>query len=69
MGYGVAPDSLTVDTEAPMTFARSQRAPHKIPKLLQLVDSLPRNPNGKVLKTALPEDHAERRCVIGADGR
>ena len=57
VGYVVAqPGGL--DTEALLAFARSQLAPYKTPKRIEVVDALPRNANGKVLKNVLRERHA-----------
>ena len=45
--------SLTL--EALQTFAREELAGYKVPRELRLVDALPRNPTGKVLKNRLRE--------------
>jgi acetyl-CoA synthetase len=45
-GSGVAPDEL-------LAYARRRLAPYKAPKVVYLVDDLPRTRNGKVLRRAL----------------
>ena len=47
--------SLTI-TEL-IEFCRHQLAGYKIPRQLKLVDALPRNPSGKIVKTALREPY------------
>ncbi len=42
-----------LDEQAVMDFARTQLAGYKVPRSVQWVDALPRNPSGKVLKTEL----------------
>src|SRR5262245_499197 len=46
-----------VDTEALRTFLREHLADFKVPAAIELVDELPRQPNGKVLKRVLREQH------------
>ncbi|BBG04282.1 long-chain-fatty-acid--CoA ligase [Pseudonocardia saturnea] len=55
----VAPrDPADPPTEAEIeAYARERLAAYKRPRHLQLVDSLPRNPSGKVLKTVLRDRH------------
>ena len=43
----------TVDLEELRTWASSYLARYKLPTTLRSVESLPRNPSGKVLKTEL----------------
>ena len=43
----------SVDPEDVMTFARERLANFKVPRTVELIDALPRNLGGKVLKTAL----------------
>jgi acyl-CoA synthetase (AMP-forming)/AMP-acid ligase II len=38
-----------------MTYARERIAGYKLPKSIDFVDSLPRNPSGKILKRELRE--------------
>jgi len=53
-----------VETRAPVTpdelraFCRERLADFKVPAIIELVDELPRQPNGKVLKRRLREAHA-----------
>jgi malonyl-CoA/methylmalonyl-CoA synthetase len=43
----------TLDLEALRAWAKQRLAPYKVPTLLRVVDDLPRNPMGKVMKPAL----------------
>ena len=47
--------SLTVDELT--TFCRDRIAGYKIPRQLELIEELPRNPSGKILKTVLREPY------------
>ena len=38
-------------------YVRSRLADFKCPEIVEFVDELPRDPNGKVLKRRLREDH------------
>ena len=49
----VVPVGAVFDADALLSFARLQLAPFKIPKRIVVLQQLPRNANGKVLKTAL----------------
>ena len=51
-GQRPAPTDLTA-------FARATLADYKLPKAFHAIDALPRNANGKVLKTELRQRHAE----------
>jgi long-chain acyl-CoA synthetase len=67
--FGVPDDDLgeqlmaVVETRSPATpdelraFCREHLADFKVPALIDLVDELPRQPNGKVLKRVLREEH------------
>jgi long-chain acyl-CoA synthetase len=67
--FGVPDDVLgeqlmaVVETRSPVTsdelraFCRDHLADFKVPALVDLVDELPRQPNGKVLKRVLREEH------------
>lgn len=46
----VAPEEL-------MGFAREHLARHKVPKHVHLVDTLPKNPSGKLLKRELRDEY------------
>ena len=43
----------TIDIEEVREFVAQHLANYKVPKLVELVSELPRNPAGKILKTAL----------------
>jgi acyl-CoA synthetase (AMP-forming)/AMP-acid ligase II len=47
-GEGKAPDPEEV-----IAFCRSQLAGYKVPRYIEYIDELPRNPSGKVLKKVL----------------
>ena len=49
----VVPAAAVLDVDALLSFARLQLAAFKIPKRIVVMEQLPRNANGKVLKTAL----------------
>lgn len=54
----VVPAAGAAPTEAELiAFARTQLAGFKLPKTVDLVDALPRNPSGKILKRALREPY------------
>ena len=47
-----------VEAEDLIAHARTRLAAYKVPKYLVVVDSLPKNPSGKILKRELRETHA-----------
>jgi acyl-CoA synthetase (AMP-forming)/AMP-acid ligase II len=47
----------SIDAEGMIAFCRDKLAGYKIPRRLECVDALPRNPSGKILKTALREPY------------
>jgi acyl-CoA synthetase (AMP-forming)/AMP-acid ligase II len=47
-----------VDSDAVASFCRERLANFKVPRRVEFVDALPRNPSGKVLKTTLREEYA-----------
>jgi acyl-CoA synthetase (AMP-forming)/AMP-acid ligase II len=51
----VADDAL--DTAAVFAFCRERLANYKVPRRVEFVDALPRNPSGKVLKAQLREEY------------
>ncbi len=53
-GFDVTPEEL-------MAFARQHIAGYKVPKSVDFVDALPRNPSGKVLKRVLRAPYWEGR--------
>ncbi|WP_246633207.1 long-chain-fatty-acid--CoA ligase [Pseudonocardia nigra] len=61
----IAPrDPADPPTEADIEgFSREHLAGYKRPRHLVIVDALPRNPSGKVLKTRLREEHGATRAV------
>ncbi|MFD1815697.1 FadD3 family acyl-CoA ligase [Rhodococcus gannanensis] len=54
--YVVAKPGRTVDEQEVLAFCKEHLANFKIPRSVRVVDSLPRNPSGKVLKNELRED-------------
>lgn len=61
----VVPKSgVSLDTTAVIAFARQHLAPFKVPKSIGIITTIPRNPNGKVLRRLLREPYwsnADRR--------
>ncbi len=55
----VSPDDL-------VAYAREHLAAHKVPKAVHLVDALPKNPSGKLLKRELRDAFAETHKSQGA---
>ena len=47
----------SVDVDSMVEFCRNKLAGYKIPRRLELIDALPRNPSGKILKTVLREPY------------
>ena len=45
------------DTDALRAFVREHLADFKVPAVIEIIDELPRQPNGKVLKRVLREQH------------
>lgn len=56
-------DGATVDEKAVQQFIREKLADYKVPKRVVVLPALPRNPTGKILKTAL------RQMAQMADGK
>jgi fatty-acyl-CoA synthase len=54
----VAKPGATVTTDALAAHARTRLAGYKVPKYIELVDALPKNPSGKILKRTLREHYA-----------
>ena len=48
-----------VDLEMIMEFCRGRLAGYKLPRSMEVVDELPRNPTGKILKRQLRSRHWE----------
>jgi fatty-acyl-CoA synthase len=55
---GVEPCGSLVDEL--ITFCRAQLSPIKCPRVIDFVDSLPREPNGKLLKRLLRDEYRTR---------
>ena len=56
----------TLEVTDVVAFCRDKLAGYKIPRKLEFIDALPRNPSGKILKTVLREPHwagVERRIA------
>mgnify|MGYP003382330307 FL=1 len=43
----------TIDPESVISWARERIAPFKVPKSIDIIDVLPRNPSGKILRKDL----------------
>ena len=54
----VAKDGVALTPEDVVAHARSVLAGYKTPKYVVIVDALPKNPSGKIVKRALREEHA-----------
>jgi fatty-acyl-CoA synthase len=54
-----------VTAEELVAFARDRLAVHKVPKAVHLVDELPKNPSGKLLKRELRERFGGAGAAIG----
>ena len=53
----VLKDGMTVSAEELMGFCKKRIAGYKAPKTVEFVDSLPKNPAGKILKRQLCEKY------------
>ena len=49
------PEGHTLDEGAVKAFCREQMAPFKVPRAIHVLDALPRNPTGKIMRRALVE--------------
>src|SRR5690625_4030252 len=56
----VLKDGYTLDKQQVMMFCESHLSKFKIPKLVYFVDSLPKNPSGKVLKKDLRDEYEKK---------
>jgi fatty-acyl-CoA synthase len=61
----VPKDGVTLTSEAVIDHSRSVLAGYKTPKYVVIVDALPKNPSGKIVKRQLREEHAE---IAAGDG-
>ena len=59
LAFVVTNPEMTLSTEEMVEFCRDKIAGYKIPRQLQIVDELPRNPSGKILKKVLREPYWE----------
>ncbi len=57
----VASPDLTPEPEAVISWARERIAAYKLPKSVEFIDALPRNPSGKVLRRELRQPYWEGR--------
>lgn len=55
----------TLTTEELLAFCRERMAGYKAPKLAEIVDTLPKNASGKILKRDLREQFAARGRALG----
>jgi acyl-CoA synthetase (AMP-forming)/AMP-acid ligase II len=53
----VARESVTLDVDAVQAFCRGRLAGYKVPKGIELRDSVPRLPTGKIAKAALRDEY------------
>ena len=56
VGVAVIVRNGEVDADAVTSYCRERLANFKVPRRVEFVDALPRNPSGKVLKTTLREE-------------
>jgi fatty-acyl-CoA synthase len=63
----VAREGTAVDEAELIAFAKSVLAPHKVPKAIHVVDELPKNPSGKLLKRDLRVRFGGAASAIGRD--
>lgn len=59
LAFVVIKPGTSLSAEEMVTFCRDKIAGYKIPRLLELVEELPRNPSGKILKKILREPYWE----------
>ncbi|MBN1256028.1 MAG: long-chain-fatty-acid--CoA ligase [Deltaproteobacteria bacterium] len=59
VSYVVLKEGETASTEEIIEFCRERLAPFKRPRNVMFIDSLPRNPLGKILRKKLREEHAQ----------
>jgi fatty-acyl-CoA synthase len=64
----VARQGEEVDPDALIAFAKERLAAHKVPKSVHVVDALPKNPSGKLLKRELRQELGGHGSAIGAGG-
>lgn len=59
MALAVLAPGAALDLADLQVYARERLAGYKVPKRLKIVDSLPRNPSGKILKRVLRAEHGD----------
>jgi len=57
LAFVVTRPEMTLSTQDMIDFCREKIAGYKIPRQLQIIDELPRNPSGKILKKILREPY------------
>ncbi|MEZ5258172.1 MAG: hypothetical protein R2705_15085 [Ilumatobacteraceae bacterium] len=57
--------SGAVDERELLEFARTKLAAHKVPKSIHVVETLPKNPSGKLLKRELRKEISGVESAIG----
>ena len=60
----VLKQNAELDYETLAAHCRAQLAGFKVPKELHVVETLPRNPSGKILKRVLRDRFAEADCGV-----
>ncbi|WP_354700954.1 Long-chain-fatty-acid--CoA ligase [Paraconexibacter sp. AEG42_29] len=60
-------DGAAVEPDELIAYAKQHLAPHKVPKSVHLVDELPKNPSGKLLKRELRQQFGGAGSAIGRD--
>ena len=65
MAVVVARPGETVEADAVIAYCREKLAGYKAPKLVEVIDQLPKNASGKVLKRDLRIRFADRAQTLG----
>ncbi len=63
LAYVAAVEGVTLDEKALLAFLKERLADYKLPRRIILVEALPRNATGKILKTTLRQMTVEHRPV------
>jgi acyl-CoA synthetase (AMP-forming)/AMP-acid ligase II len=61
LAFVVTRPGMTLVVEEMVEFCRDKIAGYKIPRQLEIIDALPRNPSGKILKKVLRQPYWENR--------
>jgi fatty-acyl-CoA synthase len=64
----VAKESAAISPDQVIAHCRSRLAPFKAPKHVVIIDGLPKNPSGKILKRELRERYAQLARGTAATG-